>query len=383
MDAFSRRIILLGGLGLAGAAVTGCSPAAVDVPTPAPPATTPAETPTTAPVDDTPRWPLTGRPLKQPADAQKVAVLVKVPDNVNEHPQLGLQDADIIFVELEGYPAVVGQSTTRLAPVFHTTYPDGVNPVRSIRPVDIALFSPITGIIGSTGGAAGVKSYAAEFDDYLISERDYQHSKGTGSYGILAGRIRTLGGKRYFDRAVLCHPAALAKLGTKFAKGPQQQYFPWAANAGEVSTAVSGKPAKKVVVPWKSGNTYTMTYDYDSASKRYLRSEPWGPHVYAGGIRAACDNVLVIRATQVFGMIDVEGNVKTSGVHPEPVHEIVNRTGSFFYANRGKYVRGTWTKGAVNEVFQFPLDDGTPLKMAPGQTYVELPNLNTKITITG
>ena len=52
-----------------------------------------------------------------------------------------------------------------------------------------------------------------------------------------------------------------------------------------------------------------------------------------------------------------------------------------YYANGGKYVTGTWTKGAVNEVFQFTLDDGTPLKMAPGQTYVELPNLKAKVQI--
>ena len=70
--------------------------------------------------------------------------------NKGEHPQMGLEKADIVFVQLDGYPAAVGQSGTRLMPVFHSQYADTVNPVRSIRPVDIPALSPITAIIGNT-----------------------------------------------------------------------------------------------------------------------------------------------------------------------------------------------------------------------------------------
>ena len=61
---------------------------------------------------------------------------------------------------------------------------------------------------------------------------------------------------------------------------------------------------------------------------------------------------------------------------------IINGTGTFYYAHKGIYVTGTWTKGAVNEPFQFTLADGSPLKIAPGRTFVELPQINAKVKLS-
>ena len=389
MDAVSRRSAVVGALGVAGLAVVGCTGqqqvATSQAPSqPAPAGSTAAEpTPTpTETVDATPRWPLTGRPLDDPEDAKRIVVAVKVPDNQNEHPQAGLDKADIVYVQLDGYPAAVGQSGTRLVPVFHSRYADDVAAVRSIRPVDIPMLSPMTAIIGNTGAAGWVLKYVQHFTKYLVPMKSYMATKGTGSYSIDGARVRTWQGNTYYDRAVVCHPKVLAKQTSRFSDGPQQMYFPWAATDAEVSTEVQGKSAKTVRVPWKTGNTWEMLYTYDAKSKRYLRSEPWGKHVLADGTRVSTDNVLVIRAKQVFGHINVKNKVTVGGLgHQEPIHEIINTEGTFYYAHGGKYVQGTWAKGGVAEVFQFTLADGTPLKMAPGQTFVELPNSKAKITI--
>ncbi len=385
MEPVSRRAAMLGAMGVAGAALVGCSteaPAAGNSPQAS---TTPAESASATPtamVDTTPRWPLTGKVLKNAADAQHIAVAVKVPDNQGEHPQLGIDKADIVYVELDGYPAAVGQSGTRLVPIYHSQFAEVVNPVRSIRPVDIPMLSPITAIIGSTGGYPWVLRYTKLFSEYIVSSKQYMSTKGTGSYGILGNRVRTLNGRTYYDRAVACYPKVLAKQTKKFQSGPQQMYFPWASSDDEVSTAVSGKTASFVSVPWKKGNTYPMSYTWSEKAGRYLRSMPWGKHVMADGTRISCDNVLVIKAKQVFGKIYPSGRIDANyGGHNEPIHDIIDTKGTFYYANGGKYVKGTWSKGKVNEVFQFTLDDGSPLKMAPGQTFVELPNTTAKITI--
>ena len=55
--------------------------------------------------------------------------------------------------------------------------------------------------------------------------------------------------------------------------------------------------------------------------------------------------------------------------------------GTFYYFNRGRYVTGTWRKGKVAEPFEFTLADGSPFKMAPGQTFVELPDTDAKVRI--
>jgi len=372
-DSLDRRAVLLGMLGVAGVAMAGCSSRSTTsgtTPTVLSPSASPSVT-----VNAPPRWPLAGALLKDPSAAEHAAVAVKVPDNKNEHPQAGLDKADIVFVELDGYRDTAGFSSTRLVPVFHSRMPDNVAPVRSIRPVDVPLLSPIGAIIGNTGASAWVLSYVEHFGQFLDGDLSYLATKGTGSYSIDPSRVRVLNGVTYYDRAVVCHPKILAKQTQKFRSGPAEAYFPFASTDAEVSTA-SGQAAGMVRVPWKQGDTYDMAYSYDEKSGRYLRSMPWGPHVLADGTRVATDNILVIRAKQHYAKI-FPGS---GGV--EPIHDIIDTTGTFYYVHGGKYVTGTWTKGAVNELFQFTLPDGSPLKMAAGQTYVELPQDTAHVRIT-
>ena len=234
MESVSRRTAMIGAIGVAGAAVVGCS---TEPPTQssAPPATNPgageatSATPSATPTQDTtPRWPLTGKVLDDPEDAKRIAVIVKVPDNKGEHPQIGLDAADIVYVQLDGYPAAVGQSGTRLVPIYHSKYADSVNPVRSVRPVDVPMLAPITGIIGNTGGFGWVLKYFAKFTDYLEINKNYMATKGTGSYSILSNRVRVLNGQTYYDRAGGSSPRQAGQADQKFSDGPQQSAS-WAA----------------------------------------------------------------------------------------------------------------------------------------------------------
>jgi hypothetical protein len=299
---------------------------------------------------------------------------VKVPDNVREHPQVGLDRADIVFVELDGYRDASGYSGTRLMPVFHSRMPDGVAPVRSLRPVDVPLLAPFGAVVGNTGATGWVLDYVEKNRKYLDGSRTYLATKGTGAYSIDRSRVRVYQGVTYYDRAVVCHPAALATRSASFREGPERVYFPFAETDAEVSTA-AGKQAVSVSVPWKRGHTYDMSYRYDDATGRYLRSMPWGEHVLKNGTRVATDNILVIRATQQYTKIyPGRGGA-------EPVHGIIDAKGTFVYAHGGRAVTGTWTKGAVQERFRFTLDGGGPLLMAPGQTYVELARKDADVRI--
>src|SRR4029453_9454330 len=120
MPLIRRRAVLLGVIGVG---VAGCSKPSsqLSVAPTAPPAPTliPNATPSPSPsIDTRPRWPLTGKLLKDEGKARHAAVAVKVPDNRREHPQRGIDKADIVFVELEGYRDASGYSGTRLVPVF-------------------------------------------------------------------------------------------------------------------------------------------------------------------------------------------------------------------------------------------------------------------------
>ena len=373
MARISRRAAVLGVLG---AGLAGCStakPPAAPPSAPASPTPTPSATPSATPsVDSRPRWPLTGVLLKHPSDAHHAAVAVKVPDNREEHPQRGIDQADIVFVELEGYLDSHGYSSTRLVPVFHSQMPDSVEPVRSIRPVDIALLSPMDAIIGNTGGAAGVIAYVKAKRAHVEGMLSYANTRGTGSYGTDASRVYSIAGQNYYDRATICHPTVLTKQTKRFRNGPPQQYFPWASTTAQISTT-RGKPGRSISIPYK-GDGYKMSYAYDTKTKTYLRSMPWGPHKAANGKRVAPDNVLVIKVHQHFGKVYGKG-------HKEPLEDTINTKGVFFYFNQGKYVTGTWSKGALAEPFKFTLHGGSPFRMSTGQTYVELPDTHAKVQI--
>lgn len=377
MDSIDRRALLFGSLAAASAgALAACSGPGQELSatSSAPTSRATTSSPTTA-ADTRPRWPLTGRLVKDATATHHAAVAVKVPDNKDEHPQVGIDKADIVFVELDGYRDGSGYAGTRLVPLFHSRMPDDVAPVRSIRPVDVPLLSPADAIIGNTGATGWVLNYVRHYGAHLDGMLSYLNTVGTGSYSIDQARVRYLGGKAYYDRAVVCHPKVLARQTTLFRSGPPHAYFPFATGTTTPSTD-AGRAARTLHVPWKQGDTYDMGYTYDKRTGRYLRSMPWGPHVLANGTRVSTDNVLVIRARQHYAKI-----YHGSG-HDEPIHDIVNAKGTFAYAHGGRYVTGTWSKAAVDDRFTFRLADGSPLAMAPGQTFVELARDTAHLRIT-
>jgi hypothetical protein len=378
MQRISRRAALLGVVGAGLAACSKAKPPLAQPGVTAPPSAAPTPVPVATPnpalsVDAPPRWPLTGRLLTDKSEAHHPAVAVKVPDNRVEHPQRGIDEADIVFVELDGYRDSFGHSGTRLVAVFHSRLPGSVEPVRSIRPVDIPLLSPMEALIGNTGAAPWVINYVKHYRAHLEGMLSYWSMRGTGSYGTDPSRIYRQNGQTYYDRATVCHPKVLSRQTKRFGSGPPVPYFPFASAPTEVSAA-QGQGGRSIKVPYK-GDDYFMGYSYDTRTKRYRRSMPWGPHVLADGTRVSTDNVLVIKARQHYGKIfHGKGN-------DEPLQDVINATGTFYYFNGGRYVTGTWRKGTVAERFEFALANGSPFKMAPGQTFVELPDTAARIRI--
>jgi hypothetical protein len=370
---FSRRSAMLAAVGMAGAAVSGCAavrPGSDGVPAAVGPAATVSAVATGSPsVTSSPAAtpvvtaPLTGEPVSSESALEHAAVAVKVSDVRSAHPQLGLNSADIVFVEPNGI------SYTRLCAVFHTHFPEFVGPVRSIRPVDVPLLSPLRPVFGNTAAAYWVMNYVnahgADIEN-LWSFKAGVH--GTRAYYTMPGRAAV--------HSVFCRPDELRKLARKMKAPPAFPYLPFATGGGPPSTAASASGARRIAVPWGPADTFDTSYDYDEKTGRYLRNEPWGKHILADGERVVTDNVLIVRARWKMDKIFVGRGA------PDPVVSIVNGHGTFSYAHQGTCVKGTWTKGGTTDLFQFTLDDGSPLKLAPGRTFVELPQLDAKVKIT-
>ncbi len=365
----SRRTALGALIGVAGVATTGCGlisskGAQANAGATEMPSITPIPTPTPTPTVDTrPRAPLTGRLLTGSTLLDHAAVAIKVSDVASAHPQAGVNAADIVFVEPNGI------SYTRLCAVFHSRFPELVGPVRSIRPVDVPLLSPIKPVFGNTAAANWVMHYVAAHTATLENLYSFKLGiHGTRAYYTMPHRARV--------HSVFCRPDELRKLAVHMKAAPTRPYLPFAIGDEQVSTEVSGKPATAVSVPWGPANTFNTGYVYDEESGHYLRNEPFGKHILLDGHRVTTDNVLVVRAKWKMDKIYAGGGA------PDPVVDIIDGHGTFFYLHKGKYVKGTWTKAAITDLFQFTLEDGSPLKVAPGRTFMELPQIDARVRIT-
>jgi hypothetical protein len=104
------------------------------------PSVTPTPTPT--PIEYAP---LTGYRVKV-GSLEHPVLMAKIDNNPEARPQVGLNQADIVFEEL------VEGGLSRYVAIWHSTIPAEIGPIRSIRPMDPDIASPFRGLIAYSGG---------------------------------------------------------------------------------------------------------------------------------------------------------------------------------------------------------------------------------------
>jgi Protein of unknown function (DUF3048) N-terminal domain/Protein of unknown function (DUF3048) C-terminal domain len=299
------------------------------------------------------RAPLTGLPT-DPATLAHPAVTVKVSNESAAHPQRGLNQADIVFVEL------ITTATTRLAAVYHSTFPEEVGPVRSLRPMDAPLIGPTRGVLGDTMAADWVLEYVhgvADVDDFGTITVN-----GAGAYRI--------DNRRRAPNHVFANPATLLGLSTRTA--PPAPYFRYAPNAARSSAGVSGSSANRVDIAY--GGPASAYWTYDAAGGRWQRFEARGPHVLQDSTQISATNVLVLHTMR-------DTSMANAGEHMV-VLDFVDTSGPLELFTGGRFVTGRWTKGGVNEPFLFTDPQGRPLLLAPGNTWLECVSETIPVSVT-
>jgi Protein of unknown function (DUF3048) N-terminal domain/Protein of unknown function (DUF3048) C-terminal domain len=127
-----RRVgLMLAAVALLAACSGDPAPVAAPSPTTASPTPTPTPTPTAKPTPPPAVNPLTGLP----GVPRHPVVAVKIDDTASGRPQIGLEDADLVYVEQ------VEAGATRLLAVFASRLPAVVGPVRSVRNSDPELLA--------------------------------------------------------------------------------------------------------------------------------------------------------------------------------------------------------------------------------------------------
>jgi hypothetical protein len=291
--------------------------------------------------------PLTGiKYLEGSAEAQglsRASVACKIDNSEAARPQLNLNRTDIVFDEM------VEGGLTRLVAIWQSDLPDAVGPVRSIRPMDPDIISPFGGIVCYSGGQAVFTNMMRNTKVFNASETTEQ-GKGTFS--------------RSKDREAPHNVIVnVLKLSTDHPELPAPAaQFNYSADLATATAASTGAEVKDFSVYFPSALAQWAPNPDKTA---WLRTQDKKPHTDAAdGSQLKSVNVVVMQVEVDHSYLDHKyGNVPK---------DVVIGTGKAYIFTAGKMVEATWSKPSRDTSISLALADGTPVTLAPGNTWVEL-----------
>ena len=309
----------------------------------------PVGPPTTAP----PNYPLTGLPATNPANVRRPALNIKIDNVPAARPQAGVDAADVVYEE------IVEGGLTRLMAVYQSTDSDDIGPVRSVRPTDPALAAPFGGVFGFSGGS--------ERFDALIREVAGLTAVSPGDDGSAFVEH----GPHTGDHTTYTWTAALYAKAPPDA-GPPPAFSPFLP-VGQPFAPAGAAPATgiRLVV-----GTQPVGFDFDAASKTWLRTNRGSPDLLQNGTQVSASNVIV----QYVPYEPVAGATDTTGAQ---VYEArVVGTGEALILSDGKVLNGRWSKSSPSAMTTYTDAAGAPVALTPGRTWVELPEPGAATTVT-
>jgi hypothetical protein len=308
-----------------------------------PTTTTIATTTTTLP--QYPTAPLSGLPDPSGLSVKRPALTVKIENTPQALPQWGIDQADDVYEE------IVNGGITRLAAIFNSHAPVKVGPVRSVRPTDTQVVWPLQGIFAYSGGAP----YAVDSIETVPGLKLIDESSA---------------GTAMFRDPDLYAPHNLFAIAPKlFAFGGRPVPPPALFAYRPAKVVPGGAPVASVVVPFPS--YYSVTWTWDAASASWDRTLFGKADVTGTGVRESPKNVVVMWVTYV------------NGIGTEASYANLQGSGTAAFFVDGKETHGTWSRGpAKGDVVQYKTLNGKPALMTPGQTWVELLNTGTTLTVT-
>ena len=329
----------------------GCG-TAEQVPTETTVETTVPETTAAPTTEPAPEYfhPLTGESLSEPLAVRPIAM--SLGNTKAALPQTGISKADIFFeIEAEG-------GITRFLPVF-TDYENVTRfgPVRSARSffnsVAASLDAPIVHCGGSGRGINGYHDLTgskipdwAHIDQMANGSYFYRDAQRKAEGYALEHRLFITGEKLlevankkgYRDITVQDY-------GYKFAADDQLQ--------------VNGAAASKITVTFLGKKTSTL--EYNTTTGLYAMSQYNRPLIDGDTKeQMAFKNVIVLYAPQ---------SKKSDGVYNRSYYDLMNGGNGYFAVN-GQIVPIKWTRNELKKCFNYTLEDGTPITMGVGTTYI-------------
>lgn len=297
-----------------------------------------------------PRWPLTGEAAPSIDAVLRRVISVKIENSPAARPQTNLSLADVV------YESVAEGGITRFNALFHSKEPDVVGPVRSARLSDLYIVPQYHALFVFSGASASVNARVRSAISENLSQdagvsypyfRSKDRSAPHNLYVVLA-KVREEAKRRSM-------PETMSIEGLLFDR-----------RALEATPAVT-----EIYIPFSPANKVRWTYD--PSTRLYLRENNGAKHIDKGtGKQIAARNVVVIRAKHVPASRDVVGST---------TYEIVlEGTGMCTVFRDGQRFEGTW-KATKDGPPRFVGEDGKPILLAPGNTWIQVIQPSIDITM--
>jgi hypothetical protein len=287
------------------------------------------------------------------------AVSCKVDNAPAGRPQFNLNKADIVHVQM------VEGGLTRLLVTWHSQPVDKVGPVRSVRPMDADIAAAFGGIFCYSGGVDMFIALLQDTSLYLADENTQQSVK-PNSFS------RTP--ERFAPHNMVVDMGLLQSQHEDLAS--PQSIFNYAAFLDETkdyepASASSGKATTDLTIEYPDATSYWK----GDGSGNLLRSQDGEPHmdgVSEEQVRAK--NVVVLE-------VQIDSSIRDAryGVIPKT---IMVGSGKVWVFVDGKHIEGTWSKATQTSPIELLDSTGAVIKLAPGNTWVELKPDTATLTIT-
>lgn len=273
---------------------------------------------------------------------------VKIENDPNSLPQWGVNQADVVYEE------IVNGGITRLAAIFNQQAPSRIEPVRSVRPTDTQIVWPLKGLFVYSGGAQYAVDSISTAPVQLIDESR-------------AGGAMYRDPKKYAPYNLVGIGSKLFALATSHTPPPPLFQYQHGGRA-------LGRPVKKVVVPFPS--IYPVTWTYNATTNSWDRGmndfSPAVPVDRTGSGQIESPRNVVVMSVNYYGQLGAMNS-----------YAIMQGSGPVAIFSHGREQVGRWSRGASkSDVIQYTNAKGATIRLAPGQTWVELLNSGVPLNVT-
>lgn len=269
-------------------------------------------------------------------------LVVKIDDTTQAHPQIGLDKADLVYIEeVEG-------GLTRLAAVFSSQIPSQIGPVRSARISDIDLLSQYGHVAFAYSGAqsrmlpviaaANLENLGAQRESATLYTRD--ESRFAPVNLILQANLLM---SKLTDQNISI--VTSKNMGWTFGPAP-----------------VGGQAILSVKLKWPA-NSYNVIWS--PTQSRWVLVHSNSPDLAADGGQLGPTTFVI----QTVSITPSQYHDKFGGVTP---FSATIGTGTGYVLRDGLSFKAIWNRPDAASGTTWTLPDGTPIPFAGGQVWVAL-----------